>query len=191
MARRNAEIVEPDAGDFDEPAKSSANDAGTNNGFESPENIGAGNDYARDDNGNVIRNKDGSPRKRRGRKRGSNSGKGNATNNQAINTLSQTLYILHMGIANITKFDDFKLNEKEAETLASATANVADAFDFQPDPRFQAVAGLVSVSAMIYGPRIYLYRKHLAEKDKEKSNEDANGVDNVFIAPFKSEQKAN
>src|SRR5690349_20325457 len=67
-----------------------------------------GDDYARNADGTVKRNKDGSPAKKRGRK----SGSGNSTSKSAprnpslvdgVNTLSQTLMIVHMGIAGLTK----------------------------------------------------------------------------------------
>lgn len=80
-----------------------------------------------------------------------------------------------MGIANLTKFEDFALSEKEADTLAKATSNLLEAFDFQPDPRFVAVSGFVSTAGSIYIPRAYLFKRHMdkkrAETEEEKSGE--------------------
>lgn len=87
-----------------------------------------------------------------------------------------------MGIANLAKFDDFRLEEKEADTLAAATSELMATFDFTPDPRFQAVAGFVSVSAMIYGPRAYLYRRHLEKKKGERKEAQTNASNIVSFA---------
>ena len=40
-------------------------------------------------------------------------------------------------------------------------------FDYVPDPKIAAVLGLVTTTGMIYGPRVYLYRKWLAERQAE------------------------
>jgi hypothetical protein len=44
-------------------------------------------------------------------------------------------------------------------------------FDMTPDPRFAAIAGLVTTAGMIYGPRVYLYREQQAIKRKQKAVE--------------------
>ena len=76
--------------------------------------------------------------------------------------------IFHMGIASATKFDDFAIEKNEADALSHSIANVMAQFDWAPDPRFTAIAGLVTTSATIYGPRLYLYREHLKKKTAEK-----------------------
>jgi hypothetical protein len=94
--------------------------------------------------------------------------------------------LLHMGIAGATKFDDFALEKQEADTLSLSIANVMDQFDWTPDPRFTAIAGLVSTSALIYGPRVYLYREHLKAKVAEKKagkGEEANGAQYGSLVP--------
>jgi hypothetical protein len=79
--------------------------------------------------------------------------------------------IVHMGVASYAQFDGFNIEQKEADALAASIANVMEQFDWTPDPRFAAVAGLVTTSATIYGPRAYLYREHLKEKAKQKAQE--------------------
>lgn len=81
--------------------------------------------------------------------------------------LAAQFQILNTGIAFLTKFDDFKLDDNEARQMADATANVLAQFDYVPDPKIAAVLGLVTTTSMIYGPRAYLYRRHL---DKVKSD---------------------
>ena len=75
--------------------------------------------------------------------------------------------VLHMGVGNLIKFPDFALDQKEADALAEATANVMDQFDFAPDPRITAVMGLVSVAGTIYVPRYYLFQKMREEKKQD------------------------
>jgi hypothetical protein len=138
-----------------------------------------GDEYERDEFGNVVIGSSGKPRRKRGRKSGGSNGasggasagtakNSRARNSQAIDTLSQTLMIVHMGIAAFTKFDAFQIEKREADSLASSLANVSETFGWEPDPRFTAIAGLVTTSAMIYGPRIYLYREHMKQQAKEK-----------------------
>ena len=92
--------------------------------------------------------------------------------------LSQVLMVSHMGLANATKTPELELDKTEADALANATAKVMEAFDVRPDPRFVAVAGLVSVAGSVYGPRIYMIqdrhkteRKNRPPKDGPPSNQ--------------------
>ena len=84
-----------------------------------------------------------------------------------------------MGLANVTKFKGFEIEKSEGDALAAAIANVMDQFDFAPDPRFTAVAGLVTTAATIYGPRIYLYREDA--KENRRNNPSKATVDNNVI----------
>lgn len=131
--------------------------------------------FVRDESGNIKRNKDGSPRKKRGPKSGgataSKSAQGNSTLISGIETLAQSLMVVHTGIAIATKYDGFALSEMEANTLSKSVVNVMEQFDIVPDPRFVAVTGLVTTAGMIYGPRIYNYAEWKNEKRKRKSEE--------------------
>ena len=137
-----------------------------------PGSIEYGDDYERDGNGNLVIGSSGKPRRKRGRKSGGNysgsggtgagSAKSSKGNNQAlmsgIETLSQTFLIVHMGLAKFTDFKDFELEKKEADNLAGSLVNVMEQFDITPDPKWTAITGLITTSAMIYGPRIVMYR---------------------------------
>lgn len=78
------------------------------------------------------------------------------------------LAIVHVGLAAVTKTPELELDDKEAASLANAVGNVMTEFDITPDPKIQAVLGLVTVSGMIYGPRIYMIRERRKE---ERANE--------------------
>lgn len=135
--------------------------------------------YQTDENGNIIYKADGTPAKKRGRKPGQKNGetveavkakpKNKADNKLAtsVDMLAAQFQLLNTGIAFLTKFDDFALEDSEAKSMAIATANVMDQFDYVPDPKIAACMALVTTTSMIYGPRIYLYNSH-RKKLREK-----------------------
>jgi len=84
--------------------------------------------------------------------------------------------VLHLGIANMTKFPDFALDDKESATLAQATANLMAEFDMSVDPKIAAVMGLVSTAGTIYIPRYYLYQQHVAATKRKKAAEKSSQV---------------
>ena len=79
------------------------------------------------------------------------------------------LAIIHIGIAGATKTPEMKLQDDEAEALAKSTAVVLEEFDIRPDPKIEAIVGLVTTASMIYGPRIYLITER---KKRERMKED-------------------
>lgn len=112
-------------------------------------------------------NGDGTFRKRRGRKAGSgNSGSKKANLSASLDALSTTLMLVHVGLASATKTPELELEEKEADTLAQATARVLEEFDFTPSPKVQAVVGLIVACGSIYGPKaIQIKMRWDAEKE--------------------------
>lgn len=156
-------------------------------------------DIARDGDGQPILKRDGTPARKRGRKPGSGSGTSgggsgtsnragggtsrekSAKDNSALNTSVQMLaaqfQILNMGVAFMTKFDDFALEDAEAMQMAKSTAAVMEQFDYTPDPKIAAVLGLVTTTSMIYGPRIYLYRQHLEKRNQQRQQKRAQKAD--------------
>lgn len=160
-----------------------------------PADIGSG-DIERDEYGNVKLKRDGTPAKRRGRKPGGGGSGGSAGQPSAVNrasnnktviagveTLSQTLLIFHMGLANFMRFKGMELEKSESDALAASLANVMAQFDFAPDPRFTAIAGLVTTGATIYGPRAYLYREEVKEKKAAKKAAVGDGLNVVDFSP--------
>jgi len=63
------------------------------------------------------------------------------------------------------------LEDGEAENLAKATATVLTEFDIRPDPKVEAVIGLVTAAGLIYGPRIYLITERKKEEALERQRE--------------------
>jgi len=121
-------------------------------------------------------NADGSYRRKRKRKGGGNSesrataaprSKTKADHSASIDALTNTLIIVHAGLASVTKIKELEIDPTEGKSLAVALANVLAEFDIQPDPKVQAIVGLVVAGASIYGPRMYLYNERMkAEKAK-------------------------
>lgn len=179
--------TEPDSGSNIEPNNiddKSNEPSGDNGNVIDPASIQYGDEYERDGDGNLVYGASGKPKRKRGRKSGGGTGTGNSGsagntkqkrsgNNQNLNdgidTLSKTLMIFHMGIASLTDFKGFELEKTESDALAYSVANVMEQFDMTPDPRFTAIAGLVTTAATIYGPRIYLYREDAKEKRMKKA----------------------
>ena len=121
-------------------------------------------------------NKDGSFRKKRGRKAsnssgsGSGYGRGQKSNKANIESLTSILAIVHAGLASATKTPELALEIDDAEALANATANVLIEFDIQPNPKVQAVVGLVMTAGAVYGPKVYMIRERWKEERKETNN---------------------
>lgn len=136
----------------------------------------SGTDYARDASGNIIRNADGSPRKKRGRKAGSGGGKSgskNSTRNltEATEGLSRVLLMLHMGLANVSNAPEFALDKSESDMLASASVNVLEQFDIKPNPKAEAIFGLITACGIVYGPRVVTYRRRVSAKQSEATGD--------------------
>jgi hypothetical protein len=115
-------------------------------------------------------NRDGSYRKKRGRKPGSTAAgrnQGKAGYQANIESLSSILAIVHAGLASATKTPEVALESDEADALAKASAQVLIEFDITPNPKVQAIVGLVMCCGSIYGPRVYLVRERWKE---EKEN---------------------
>lgn len=124
------------------------------------------------------KNRDGTWRRKRGRKAGASASAGSPKKTRtapnlsaSIDALSSTLMIVHAGIASVTKVPEISIDKDESDALAKSVANVLDQFDITPDPKVQAIVGLVVTAGTIYGPRMYLYRERLKQeaKDKDKS----------------------
>lgn len=67
--------------------------------------------------------------------------------------------------------------------LANATANVLEQFDLKPDPKIQAVIGLVMAAGTVYGPRVYMIQARKAQEKREKAaGENGTGTAGVYDA---------
>ncbi len=109
------------------------------------------------------RNADGSYTRKRGRR----SGGGNSpsrTSSKAdlkasVDSLANVLVIVHAGLAATLKTPEIALEPDESKALAHGVTNVLEQFDIRPDPKVEAVVGLIIAASSIYGPKVYLYRE--------------------------------
>lgn len=170
-----------DSGSIDGFAESGV-DSGASGPID-PASLGT-DEFERDSDGNLVYGASGKPRRKRGRKSGGSSGgssagasKSGARNSQnlglGLETLSNSLMIVHVGLAALTDFKKWELEKKESDALSASIANVMEQFDMTPDPRFAAIAGLLTTGAMIYGPRLYLYKEYTNEKQRKRVAEKA------------------
>jgi len=144
--------------------------------------------YERQENGLVVRNTDGTPRKKRGRKpagNGETAGTGTGTGSgsapkrtynktrektlvESIDSLSIMIGAVHFSLASLTGYETLALDDKESQSLAKATVNLAEQFEYKPNPKLEAMFSFAAVSASIYGPRIVLIKMEQSEKRKVK-----------------------
>lgn len=60
------------------------------------------------------------------------------------------------------------ISEDEGKLLAEASVNVMREFDITPDPKAEAIIGLIVAAGTVYGPRYYLVKTRHAEERKTK-----------------------
>lgn len=63
------------------------------------------------------------------------------------------------------------IDKAESDMLASAAANVLAQFDIAPDPKTQAIIGMITACGVVYGPRIVMIRARKAQQKKEAKGE--------------------
>lgn len=86
-----------------------------------------------------------------------------------------------MGVAGVTNTPELMIDENEAEYLARSTANVLEQFDMKPDPKIQAIVGLIIAAGTVYGPRAYMIKsRHAAEARERPANAKGFGTASVL-----------
>lgn len=121
------------------------------------------------------RKQDGTWARKRGRRAGSGGSSNSAnrskktSNSASVDSLANMLGLLHIGIATATKTPELKLTDEETKRMAQATARVLEEFDVRPDPKVEALVGLIIACGSIYTPRVYFVRERLKKEALEKS----------------------
>ena len=123
------------------------------------------------------RNRDGSYTRKRGRKAGTTSNQNynkKATNlSESIEQLSKVILFAHTGLAVATRCPEFELDKEESDYLAKASANVLEQFDITPDPKTQAIAGLIIALGTVYAPRYIMISARVKSEKKAKQEQTA------------------
>ena len=119
------------------------------------------------------RNADGSFRRKRGRRAGSHKSTKKIHTNleSSIEGLTKGLAVFHMALAAATKTPELVLDEDEAKGLATATVNVLDQYDIRPDPKIEAIAALIAVTAATYIPRAAAIKMRREQEKEEKKGQ--------------------
>lgn len=116
-------------------------------------------------------NNDGTYRRKRGRRKSNASGGSNrrgAGNQAGVEALANMLGFVHLGIASALNTPEIKLKDDESKALAEATARVLEEFDWTPDPKVQAVVGLIMTAGSVYGPKVYFIRERKKAERAER-----------------------
>ena len=119
-------------------------------------------------------NADGTFRKKRGRRSGNSAStrsKSQADYSASIDSLARMLGFVHLGIAAASKTPELVLNEEETKALAGATAKVLEEFDIRPDPKVEAVVGLVTTAGAICGPKVYFIRERKRAERRQREEQ--------------------
>lgn len=120
-------------------------------------------------------NADGTYRRKRARKSGGSNSAGNrnkarANTETGVAAIARIFYIVHAGLASATKTPEIALADEDSKALAEATARVLDEFDIRPDPKIEAIIGLITTASVVYGPRAYMINmRRKVEADAKKN----------------------
>jgi hypothetical protein len=137
-------------------------------------NVGDADRYERDSSGNIRYNKDGSPRKKRGRAKGYKLGSRAKKSDPVLNIsgIEKLLLSIHGMAAAFTKTPELTLETQEATSLAEGIADVAQYYPLDLAPEVLAWCNLFMIAIPIYGSRVYL----VVERKKEEKAQKARNV---------------
>ena len=131
------------------------------------------------------RNADGSYTRKRGRRKGGSNSyrKAKVSENLevSIQGLTKALVFVHAGLAEATKTPELSITENEGHTLAEASINLMVEFDITPDPKTQAIIGMIVAAGMVYGPKVYMIRARKEQQAREKpASANAAGTGGIY-----------
>lgn len=124
------------------------------------------------------RKSDGTWKRKRGRKVGSgNSSSTSKRQNRttsdhqaSVEYLGRMLGYVHLGFGSAIKAPEIAgISKEENEAIATATVRVLDEFDIRPDPKVEAIVGLIVTAGSVYGPRVAMISMR---KRKERDNDE-------------------
>lgn len=127
-------------------------------------------EYERDDEtGEIKTNKDGSPRKKRGRRAGTKAPKEKSSGKSkgSLDTIANALTGIHWILASWTKIEELTMTEEEAKVIASSINDVVDAFDIPRNEKVEAVVALGVVLSNFYGSKYLSYKARILIERKK------------------------
>lgn len=161
-------------GDSEQPAVTygSREYAFDGGGGDSGSGSGSGNDsgsaaeddgYERDAGGGYKFNRDGTRRRKRGRKPGSSGGSHKSESKNVLKTggIEKILLSMHGMAAAFSNTPELALDPDEGKKLAEGFAEVAQFYDFGMTPEQAAWANFAMIAVPIYGSRIFVIWQRL------------------------------
>lgn len=177
-----ARSAEPGTGESEfrlEPASIGVDPAAAA-GSGSGDNLSDSDNYERDGSGNIVRNADGSPRKRRGRKPGGGSGSNRAASTGrkaaasqgtiSVAGLEAILVATSVAAAGLFKSPEIALESDESGPLAKAGKEVLDCY---PLPEISEKAAkwvaFISVAVPMFGAKAMLIKERIDRERAERA----------------------
>lgn len=165
--------------DFGDSAFVDPATATSGSGDGSGDNAGDADEYVRDAAGNIKRNKDGSPRKRRGRKPGSGNSAASGSSAQSkakaklsVSGIESLLIGIHLSLAAGLRTPEIALEADESAPLAKAIAEVAQYYPM-PDMTEKAIAwgALIMIVGKTYIPKYMLAQQRIQQTKVAKKQD--------------------
>lgn len=101
-----------------------------------------------------------------GKKRGRPPGSKKETRD--LDGIIMLLAGIHQMVATATGFDDLEIDREEGALLAKALADLSEQYKIKITGKTAAAMGLLYAIVTVYGPRAFLIRKKLQERDKRE-----------------------
>jgi hypothetical protein len=81
--------------------------------------------------------------------------------------------MVHVGLAGVSGVPEIAIDASEGDLLANAAANLLAQFDIAPDPKTQAIIGMIMACGVVYGPRVMIVGARKRQERKEKATGEA------------------
>lgn len=125
--------------------------------------------------------------KRRGRppgsgNRGTGTGSKRVSSKASLEGVSRLLQIVSVGVANVTRLPEIKLDDTDSKSLAEVWTNLAEQYGYKPDPKIEALFAAVVVTGQIAFAKYILIRMRMSlEAKSEPKAEDFVDMSNVHF----------
>ena len=130
--------------------------------------------YIRGDDGEILYDVRGRPRKRRA-KRG--SGKQKAQGKKLpVDALATFLALAHGTLAAVTKTPELELTENEAKMLANPLAEILVLYDVAPSREILLAMQMAHAGSYVYGPRFFVWRERMKAEAEERRAKAAKNI---------------
>lgn len=102
--------------------------------------------------------------------------KSNAKGKTDPNALAKNLIGIHMLVATMTGIGEAQISPDEAQQLAVAVCGVCDEYDLAISGKTGAAIQLFAAAAMVYGPRVFMFKMRMAQARAQEATDNARDV---------------